>query len=116
MAKGIIPGATEDRAAFSIVVLIAHKTVGILEVCAPTAVQVLGPFFSNSQMSLGSQAANEALWILCKGDTQRNGNAVNETEWMMLHLKPRGAQSGGMDLNPRLGVDKDIFQVLRTCT
>ena len=74
--KGIVPGATEDRAAFPVVVLIAHKTVGILEVSASTAVQVLGPFFPNRQMPLGSQAANETLWVLCKRGGGGEGMAM----------------------------------------
>lgn len=74
VTKGIIPGTTEDRAAFPIIVFIAHETVGILEVSAATAVQVLGPFFPNSQMSLGSQAANEALWVLCNGRGEHQCN------------------------------------------
>lgn len=72
MSKGIIPGTAEDRATFPVVMLITHKTVGILEIRAATAVQVLGPLFPNGQVPLGSQAANEALRILCKGQIQNN--------------------------------------------
>lgn len=65
MTKGIISGAAEDRAAFSIVVLIAHKAIGVLEVSAATAVQVLGPLFTYCQVPLGGQAADEALGVFC---------------------------------------------------
>lgn len=65
MAKGIVPGAAEDRAAFSVVVLVTHEAIGVLEVSAATAVQVLGPLFTHCQVSLGGQAADEALRIFC---------------------------------------------------
>lgn len=65
VTKGIVPGAAEDRAAFSIVVLITHKTVGVLEVSAAAAVQVLGPLLTHCQVSLGGQAADEALRVFC---------------------------------------------------
>lgn len=67
VTKGIIPRATKDRTAFSIVMLITHKSVGVLEVSATTGMQVTGPFFPNSQMSLCSQTANETIWILWRG-------------------------------------------------
>lgn len=65
MTKSIIPGAAEDRAAFSIVVLVTHKAIGVLEVSAAAAVQVLGPLFTHCQVSLGGQAADEALRVFC---------------------------------------------------
>lgn len=65
VAKGIIPGPAEDRAAFSIVVFITHKAVGVLEVRAATAVQVLGPLFPHCQMPLCGQPTDKALWVLC---------------------------------------------------
>lgn len=65
VTKGIIPGAAEDRAAFSIVVLVAHKAIGVLEVGAAATVQVLGPLFTHCQVSLGGQAADEALRVFC---------------------------------------------------
>lgn len=67
VAKGIIPRATKDRTAFSVVMLIAYKSVWVLEVSATTGMQVTGPYFPNSQMSLCSQAANETFWILWRG-------------------------------------------------
>lgn len=65
MTKGIVAGAAEDRAAVSVVVLIANKAIGVLEVSAATAVQVLGPLFTHCQVPLGGQAADEALRIFC---------------------------------------------------
>lgn len=65
MTKGIISGAAEDRAAFSIIVLITHKAIGVLEVSAAAAVQVLGPLFTHCQVPLGGQAADEALRVFC---------------------------------------------------
>lgn len=72
MTKGIISGAAEDRAAFSIVVLITHEAIGVLEVSAATAVQVLGPLFTYCQVPLGGQAADKALRIFCV-EVQRRG-------------------------------------------
>lgn len=63
VTKGIVPGAAEDRATFSVVVLIAHKTIGVLEVSAATALQVLGPLLTYRQVPLGGQAADEALRV-----------------------------------------------------
>lgn len=65
MPEGIVPGAAEDRAAFSIVVLVTHEAIGVLEVSAAAAVQVLGPLFTHCQVSLGGQAADEALRVFC---------------------------------------------------
>lgn len=65
VTKGIITGAAEDRAAFSVVVLIAHEAIGVLEVSAATAVQVLGPLFTHRQVPLRGQAADEALGVFC---------------------------------------------------
>lgn len=65
VTKGIIPGAAEDGTAFSIVVLITHKAIGVLEVSAATAVQVLGPLFTHRQVPLGGQTADEALGVFC---------------------------------------------------
>lgn len=65
MTKGIVPGTAEDGAAFSIVVLIAHKAIGVLEVGTAAAVQVLGPLFTHCQVPLGGQAADEALGVFC---------------------------------------------------
>lgn len=65
VTKGIIPGAAEDRATFSVVVLVTHKAIGVLEVSAAAAVQVLGPLLTHCQVSLGGQAADEALRVLC---------------------------------------------------
>lgn len=65
VTKGIVPGAAEDGAAFTVVVLIAHEAVGVLEVSAAAAVQVLGPLFTHCQVPLGCQAADEALGVFC---------------------------------------------------
>lgn len=65
VTKGIIPGPAEDGAAFSVVVLVAHEAIGVLEVGAAAAVQVLGPLFTHCQVSLGGQAADEALRVFC---------------------------------------------------
>lgn len=65
VTKGIVPGAAEDRAALSIVVLVAHKAIGVLEVSAAAAVKVLGPLLTHCQVSLRGQAADEALRVFC---------------------------------------------------
>lgn len=65
VTKGIVPGAAEDRAAFSVVVLIAHEAIGVLEVSTAAAVQVLRPLFTHRQVPLGGQAADEALGVFC---------------------------------------------------
>lgn len=78
VTKGVVPGATEDRAAFSVVVLIAHEAIGVLEVSAATAVQVLGPLFTHRQVPLGGQAADEALGVFCM--KVERGSVVREPE------------------------------------
>lgn len=65
MAKGIISGTTEDGAALPIVVLVTHEAVGVLEICAAAAVQVLGPLLAHCQVPLRGQAADESFWVFC---------------------------------------------------
>lgn len=65
VAKGVISGAAEDGAAFAKVVLITHKAVGVLEVRAAAAVQILGPLLPNRQVPLCGQAADKSFWVLC---------------------------------------------------
>ena len=71
MAKGVISGAAEDGAAFAKVVLITHKAVGVLEVRAAAAVQILGPLLPNGQVPLCGQAADKSFWVLCRKRTPR---------------------------------------------
>lgn len=73
VAKGIVPGAAEDRAALPVVVLVAHEAIGVLEVSAAAAVQVLGPLLTHCQVSLGGQAADEALGVFCGKGERRVG-------------------------------------------
>lgn len=66
MAEGVISGAAEDGAAFPEVVLITHKAIGVLEVCAAAAVQVLRPLLADRQVPLRGQAADKSFWVLCR--------------------------------------------------
>lgn len=65
VTEGVVTGPAEDRAAFPVVVLITHKAIGVLEVGAAAAVQVLGPLLAHRQVPLGGQAADEALGVFC---------------------------------------------------
>lgn len=65
VAKGVISWPAEHRAALPVVVLITHESVGVLEVCTPTAVQVLGPLLAHRQVPLCGQATDESFWVLC---------------------------------------------------
>lgn len=65
VTKGIVTGPAEDRATFPVVVLITHKAIGVLEVGAAAAVQVLGPLLTHRQVPLRGQAADEALGVFC---------------------------------------------------
>lgn len=65
VTEGIVPGAAEDGAAFSVVVLVTDEAVRVLEVSAAAAVQVLGPLLAHRQVPLGGQAADEALGVFC---------------------------------------------------
>lgn len=66
VAEGIVAGATEDGAALPIVVLVTHEAVGILEVRAAAAVQVLRPLLTHCQVPLRGQAADESLGVFCR--------------------------------------------------
>lgn len=65
VAEGIVPGAAENGATFSIVVFVTHEAVGVLEIRAAAAVQVLGPLLAHGQVPLGGQAADESFWVFC---------------------------------------------------
>lgn len=66
VAEGIVAGATEDGAALPIVVLVTHEAVGVLEVRAAAAVQVLRPLLTHRQVPLRGQAADESLGVFCR--------------------------------------------------
>lgn len=63
VAEGIVPGTAENGAALSVVVFVTHEAVGVLEVRAAAAVQVLGPLLAHRQVPLGGQAADESFWV-----------------------------------------------------
>ena len=69
VAEGVVAGAAEDGAALPKVVFVTHKPVGILEVCAAAAVQVLGPLLAHRQVPLRGQAADESFRVLCRKRT-----------------------------------------------
>lgn len=66
VAKSIISGSTEDRAALPVVMFVTHEAVGVLEVCSAAAVQVLRPLLAHRQVPLCGQAADESFWVFCR--------------------------------------------------
>lgn len=88
--------------------LITHKAVGVLQVSAATAVQVLGPLLPHCQMSLCGQPADKPLWILCKEPEGRNaikqqGSVSSGNK--MLQLSRKGSWEGGESRT----VDRALF-------
>lgn len=89
VAEGIISGATEDGAALPIIVLVTHEAVGVLEVCAAAAVQVLRPLLTHRQVPLRGQAADEPLGVFCRQRALRLVLTHNSEAWDV------GAGGGG---------------------
>jgi len=79
--KGVVAGAAEDGAALPVVVLVAHEAVGVLEVSAAAAVQVLGPLFAHRQVPLGGQAADETLGVFCAMGEGRGAIRGAQSRW-----------------------------------
>lgn len=71
MTESVISGAAENRASFSVVVLITDEPVGELEFGSSRVVQVLSPVLSHRQVSLRGHGADDALWILCSFAMQK---------------------------------------------
>lgn len=63
VAEGVVSGTAEDGAALPVVVLVTHEAVGVPEVGAAAAVQVVGPLLAHRQVPLRGQAADEPLWV-----------------------------------------------------
>ena len=101
VAKGIVSGAAEDGAALPIVVLVTHEAVGILEVRAAAAVQVLGPLLTHRQVPLCGQAADEPLRVFCG---QRR----------LLWMRILSLEAGGMGTRPaaRGGGQRPLLKLL----
>lgn len=66
VSKSIIPGPTEDRATFSIVVLITQEAVGVTQFSSARCLHVFGPLISNSKVTLRGDPADQTIWVVCK--------------------------------------------------
>lgn len=71
VAEGVVSWPAEHRASLPVVVLIAHKTVRVLQLGPPAGVQVLGPLLTHSQVPLGGHGADDAVWVLYTGRRER---------------------------------------------
>lgn len=63
MAKSVVSGSAENRAAFPVIVLITDEPVRKLELGSARAVQVLSPVLSDRQVSLRRHGADDALRV-----------------------------------------------------
>lgn len=66
VSKSIVPGPTEDRAAFSIVVFITQEAVGVTQFSSARCLHVFGPLISNSKVTLCGDPADQTIWVVCK--------------------------------------------------
>lgn len=64
MTEGVIARTAEHRASLSIVMLVTHESVGILQLCPSACLQVLEPLLPNRQVSLGGHTADQALGVV----------------------------------------------------
>lgn len=65
MTECVVPGPAEHGASLSVVVLITHKAVGVLELGSTHAVKVLRPVLAHSQVPLCGHGTDDALWVFC---------------------------------------------------
>lgn len=65
VAEGIISGAAEDGAALPVVMLVADEAVRVFEFCPGANMDILRPLVPHGEVSLGSQAADKTIRIIC---------------------------------------------------
>lgn len=64
--KSIVPGPAEDRAAVTVVVLVAQEAVGVTQLSPAGCLHVLGPLLSHSEVTLGGDPADQTLRVVCE--------------------------------------------------
>lgn len=62
--KSIISWPAEDRAAVAVVVLVTQEAVGVTQLSSARCLDVLGPLFSNSEVTLSGDPADQTLWVV----------------------------------------------------
>lgn len=65
VSKSIISGPAEDRAAVAIVVLITQEAIGVTQLGPVSCLHVFEPFFSNAEVALSGDPADQTLRIFC---------------------------------------------------
>lgn len=84
VSKGVVPGSTEDRAAFSVVVLIAQEAVGVTQFGSASCLHVFGPLISNSKVTLRGDPADQTIRDFCKNEFSPVIDVVNVTMMSMI--------------------------------
>jgi len=70
VAEGVVAGPAEHGAALAVVVLVTHEAVRVAQLSAAGALLVADPLVAHGQVTLRGDAANQALWVIWKGEEE----------------------------------------------